>query len=84
VLGVQVTDSPDGGALVGDVTAGSPAADAGVKSGDVVTAVGDVTVSSAESLTGQVRAREVGDTVTLTIRRGGSETTLDVTLEASS
>lgn len=84
VLGVQVTDSPDGGALVGEVASGSPAADAGLRSGDVVTAIDANSVASAESLTGQIRAREAGDTIEVTIRRGGSETTLDVTLEASS
>ncbi len=51
-LGVAVGDSASGGgAQVGTVRAGSPAAAAGLKQGDVITAIDGATVESANQLT---------------------------------
>ena len=46
---------------------GSPAADAGLKAGDVVTAVDDRPVTTSTELTAAVRSAEPGDKVTLTV-----------------
>ncbi len=77
-LGVSIGDSQTGsGAKVGAVRPGSPAAAAGLKVGDVVTAVDGVKVTDANDLTAAVTGHQPGDTIHLTVTRGGS--TLDVT-----
>jgi len=80
-LGVSVGANPSGtGAVVATVRAGSPAAAAGVKSGDVVVAVNGKPVTSANELTSAIAALRPGDTAKLQVRRGGSTVTLTVTL----
>ena len=86
-LGVSVQDaSTDGsstfsdGAAVGQVTAGSAAAKAGLASGDVITKVGDRTVDSADALIAAVRSHRPGDDVVITYTRNGSTATATVTL----
>ncbi len=76
-LGVSLQDgsgSADGttrqGAEVVEVTAGTPAAQAGLQAGDVIVAVDDENVSGSESLTAQVRERAPGAEVTLHVVRG--------------
>ncbi|ROP38608.1 putative serine protease PepD [Saccharothrix texasensis] len=77
VLGVQVGDAPEGGAVVRDVTAGGAAAAAGVKSGDVITKFGDRPIDTSDSLVAAVRSRAPGEKVQLTI---GGNRTVEVTL----
>ena len=60
------------GALVGQVISGSPADDAGVKAGDVVTALGGTAVKDSNDLVAAIADHHRGDTVTLTVRRGSS------------
>jgi serine protease Do len=90
-LGVFTTDlSPedasrfdlpvDSGALVEQVVPGSAASDAGVKKGDIITALDDARVESYGDLLGALRDYAPGDTVTLTVFRDGDETNLEVTL----
>jgi putative serine protease PepD len=80
-LGVSVGDDPTGaGARVDAVRAGSPASKAGLQSGDIVVAADGTKVVSANQLTAIVAGREPGDTLRLTVDRGGSSRTLDVTL----
>ena len=68
------------GAELVRVVAGSPAADAGLKTGDVVTAVDGKAVTGAASLTTQIRAHSSGDEVRITYQRDGSSSTVKVTL----
>jgi putative serine protease PepD len=80
-LGVSVGDNAAGaGATVGTVRTGSPAARAGLKVGDVVTAIDGGAVTDAAQLTARVSAQKPGDKVTLTVQRSGSTLKLDVTL----
>jgi putative serine protease PepD len=80
-LGVKVGDATSGrGATVGTVIAGSPAAKAGVKAGDVITAVDGRPVANADTLTAAVGSRSPGTKLTLTLRRNGSNRTVTVTL----
>jgi putative serine protease PepD len=91
LLGVNATTASDNadaavgtGAQLVSVQDGSPAADAGLEAGDVITAVGDRSVTSSTELTAAVRSAQPGETVTLTIRRGSDSSKVDVTLDAAS
>ena len=70
----------DSGALVQTVEPGSGADEAGVRVNDVITALGDAEIASYGDLLGALRDYRPGDTVDLTVVRGGEERTLDVTL----
>jgi putative serine protease PepD len=67
------------GAQVVEVVPDSPAAGAGLQSGDVITAVNDRTVSSTSQLVGLVRAQKIGEPITVTYIRGGEEQTVELT-----
>lgn len=80
-LGVATDSSTSSvGAAIATVRSGTPAADAGLAAGDVVTAIDGEAVSSADDLRELVDARDPGDKVTLTIKRNGATKTLQVTL----
>ncbi len=66
------------------VVAGSPADKAGVKPGDTITAIDGRTITRADDLVVAIRAKAPGDTVTLTVKRGGKEQDITVTLAADS
>ena len=70
----------DGGALVTSVTENSPASKAGLKAGDVITAIDSEKVSSPGDLTKGLNKKETGD-VTLTIIRDHNQRTITVTPE---
>lgn len=87
LLGVRPTDgqasvgsATHSGAEITSVSEGSPAADAGLEEGDLITGVDDAPVSSAESLVGLIHARQVDSSVTLTVIRDGEERTVEATL----
>jgi putative serine protease PepD len=80
LLGVQVQDDPDGGALIVTVNNNGPADKAGLRSGDVVTQVDSSSVADATSLTAVIRSHQPGDKVTVHYKRGGSQRTATVTL----
>ena len=71
------------GAKVTSVASGTPADDAGLQAGDVITAVNGVGVTSSDSLVALIRSAAVGEKVTLTVVRGGATTTLNATLVAA-
>jgi putative serine protease PepD len=83
-IGIQIEDAANGGAQIGKVTAGSPASTAGLQAGDVITAIDSTPVTSVSDLVNAVAADSVGQKVTLTITRGDSSQTVDVTLGAAS
>jgi putative serine protease PepD len=64
------------------VTAGGPAAKAGVKAGDVIIAFEGKRIRTADQLIVSIRARAVGDTVSLRVERDGQQLELRMTLEA--
>ncbi len=68
------------GAYVVEVAADGPADKAGLKQGDIITAVDDDPVDSADSLIILIREHEVDDKVTLSVNRDGKDETLEVTL----
>jgi putative serine protease PepD len=80
-LGVGVTTADDNaGAQVGTVTAGSPAAKAGLKVGDVITAFNGQPVHTSDDLLNDVQGGTVGKSAALTVTRDGATTTINVTL----
>jgi S1-C subfamily serine protease len=68
------------GAEVANVATGSPAAGAGLQSGDVITAVDGTAVSSPADLARLVRSHQPGDQVTITYSRSGASTDAPVQL----
>ncbi|GAA4192033.1 trypsin-like peptidase domain-containing protein [Streptosporangium oxazolinicum] len=81
-LGVSVTDATGdaGGALVGQVTEGSPAAKAGIEQGDLITKINNTTVDEAATVVGAVRGFKPGQQVTIAYVRDGQPGTVTVTL----
>jgi len=81
-LGVSTGNSQSGtpGAVVGSVASGSPAADAGLRSGDLVTAVDGTEITSGDGLVAQIAGHKPGDRVSLTVHRDSQTSSVDVTL----
>lgn len=78
-LGAGVKTHHDG-ALLALVPSYSPAAAAGLKAGDVITAVNGQPVDAEHALADRVAAYQEGDTLALTVLRDGEMLTLEVTL----
>ncbi|WP_199555602.1 Do family serine endopeptidase [Sandaracinobacteroides hominis] len=70
------------GMLVTGVSAGSPSALAGLKPGDIVYAIDGKEVFDPSSLRYQIATQPVGESVTLTIVRGGTAQNLKMQLSA--
>jgi putative serine protease PepD len=81
-LGVSTSDasSTTSGALVQSVSSGGPAADAGLRSGDVITKLGSTTIKGTNDLVAAITTHKPGEKVTVTVRRGSNTTDLTVTL----
>jgi putative serine protease PepD len=78
-LGVSTQDASNG-AQVAEITAGSPAEQAGLQQGDVITTISGKAVQSSSALSSVVDEHKPGDTVQLKVDRNGNEKTLDVKL----
>ncbi|MFC4240626.1 DegQ family serine endoprotease [Marinobacter oulmenensis] len=68
------------GALVAEVMADSPAAEAGLKSGDIVLEYNGDEVEMSSDLPPMVGRTPIGETATLTVLREGREVDVDVTI----
>jgi S1-C subfamily serine protease len=90
-LGVEVEDEtsqlqqaygfvPTSGAVVVSVESGSPAARAGIEQGDVIVSFNGKAVTTAQSLTTDVQASNVGSTASITLWRLKDKKTFSVTL----
>ena len=62
----------------------SAASKAGIKAGDIITAVDEVKLDADHSLAQLISKYEVGDEVKLTIRRRGDQDTVTVTVKLGS
>ncbi len=69
------------GALITEVVEDSPAQAAGLLVDDIITAVSGDTVDAERTLRDRLLAYEPGDTVTLSVQRGGELLQLDATLD---
>jgi putative serine protease PepD len=81
-LGVSTSDATTSteGALIQTVQGGGPAADAGIKSGDVVTKIGATNIKGTNDLVAAIATHRAGDKVQVTLKRGSQTKTVTVTL----
>jgi S1-C subfamily serine protease len=68
------------GALIQEVAPDSPADQAGIRPGDLVTSIDGQAVQNYSEMVARIRAHKPGDKVTLVVSRGGNETTITATL----
>jgi putative serine protease PepD len=82
VIGAQVeTGGDDGnGARIDKVNPDTPAQEAGLRKDDVVTAVEGERVTDGIALIVAIRTHQPGETIEFTIKRGGEERTIRITL----
>jgi hypothetical protein len=92
MLGVQLTNltrelrahfgaPEDAGVMVSGVTAESPADKAGIKVGDIITAIDGHKVSSSSGVARRIRRKERGEVAEIEVHRDGSSLTLSATIE---
>jgi putative serine protease PepD len=90
-VGVSLDPTVPGGAAIAKgstqssaqpIQPGSPAAKAGLQAGDIITAVDGTHVASVNEFVATIANYAPGDTVTLTVNRGGQTTTIKLTLGA--
>jgi len=78
-LGVSI-DATASSAKIAGVQSGTPAANAGLKKGDVITSVNGHAIESGDDLSAAINSYKPGDKIQVTYQRGGSEHTTTVTL----
>ena len=84
VIGAQFDTqaAPGGGVRISTIDASGPAAEAGLRPGDVIVKVGTHQIEAPHDVIALVRRYDPGTTVTLTYRRGGSTQAASVRLVA--
>ncbi len=72
-LGIEMAENTTdiNGVYIKTVIEGYPAQKAGIKPGDIITAVGDKTIETPLELVAQILRYNVGDSVTITLNRNG-------------
>jgi putative serine protease PepD len=81
-LGVATSGSTTStpGATLAQVTAGGPAANAGLRTGDVVTKIGGASIQNANDLVAAIAGHQPGDKVAITVKRGSNTVHVTATL----
>jgi S1-C subfamily serine protease len=79
-IGASLSDGSVAGALVSSVTAGGPAARAGLRRGDVVIRFAATGIAGAGDLVAAVAARHPGDRIAIVALRNGTRLTLTLRL----
>jgi putative serine protease PepD len=81
-LGVSTSDATSGtaGATVAQVASGGPAQTAGLQAGDVITKLGDTTISDQNDLVATIASHQPGDELSVTVKRGSETKQLTITL----
>lgn len=68
------------GVVIAEVKQGSPADDAGLRTGDIVVKVGDESVASAKEVQVAIRKHQPGETVPITLSRNGQSASVNLTI----
>jgi putative serine protease PepD len=80
-LGVSTAERSSGdGVTVREVVRGGPAADAGLRAGDVIVRVGTTPITEPDDVADAVLAHHAGDRVAVTVERDGSRRSVEVRL----
>ncbi|MEA2316324.1 MAG: hypothetical protein QOD44_513 [Solirubrobacteraceae bacterium] len=79
-LATTAAASSGSGALVGSVTAGSPAEKAGVREGDTVTKVDGKAITDPAGVADAIATHAPGDRIDVELTRGGATQTVAITL----
>ena len=84
-LGIQpgLSEDGDAGVLVESVSAGTSAADAGIKAGDTLLTWNGESLDSTAIMMTKLRAAKAGDVVKVKVLRDGAQIEIDITLKAS-
>ena len=80
--GVKIATAPQNGSP--PITKGGPADKAGLRPGEVIITFDGRPVTGPDEFVVAIRAKSVGETVQLTVRRGSTERTVKMTLQAAS
>jgi len=81
---IQQLGLPSGsqGVVILQVSAGSPAAKAGLRSGDLITQIAGKTITGSSQVQNMVEDSQVGDKLSVVVNRQGKSLTLTITLQA--
>jgi len=77
---IENEDLPHGSAIVSQVESGTPADEAGLQAGDIITGIEGTSLGNHLELGNRIASMRPGDEVSLRINRDGSSETLTVTL----
>ena len=80
-MAAQYNIDIDQGVFVYSVVKGGAGDKAGLRLGDVITKMGDTTLTSRQDLSAALKSYRAGDTATLTVFRDGSYITTDITFD---
>ena len=80
VIAEQLDLQDTSGVVVLSVSEGGPAADAGIRPGDIITSIEDEELSAPEDLLAALRQRDPGQRIAVDLRRGTETRTVDVDL----
>ena len=80
-MAAQYSIDIDQGVFVYSVVKGGAGDKAGLRLGDVITKMGDTTLTSRQDLSAALKGYRSGDTATLTVFRDGSYITTDITFD---
>ncbi len=83
-LGVSLDQDSRGNVVVADVAAGSAAAGASIRTGDVLLKLAGQTMKSAGDVRAWLQAKAPGETITVSLRRAGKKLDVTATLGALS
>ncbi len=72
-IAAQLGVNADQGVVIADVASSSPAAQAGLQQGDVITAIDGKPIKDEASLRQAIQSHQIGDTIQLTILRNGKQ-----------
>lgn len=81
VMGVTPEGEAEGGVKIGGVAELGPATKAGMKPGDIITAIGEKAVKTTRDLSEAIQAHKAGDKVKVTFIRTPGKQTVEVTLD---